>query len=198
MNQAGTSARGRPRRLETDAAINAATRALLVDVGYGELTIEGVAKRAGVGKPTVYRRHDSKASLVAAALIETLEMANPEPPDTGDVNADVQLLLGNLAVALSSTDFGRAITEIVSPASREAHLAELFQAAIDERRGLIRTLFERAQAHDLLVPVDVELAIDMALGAIYFRHLMSHQPIDAGFIADLVDSLVLHNGQLIS
>jgi len=185
-----TTTRGRPRRPETDSAINAATRQLLVSVGYGDLTMEGVAKRAGVGKPTVYRRHASKASLVAAALVDTLATVNPSPPDTGDANADLRLLLGNLAEALTSSDFGRAITEIVSPAARDGDLAGACQTAIGERRILIRTIFERAAFGNSLVSVDVETAIDMALGAIYFRHLITHERIDDDFIAGLVDSLI--------
>ena len=59
---------GRPRRSETDASIRDATRRLLVADGYGDLTIEGVARLAGVGKPTIYRRHPTKAAMVADAL----------------------------------------------------------------------------------------------------------------------------------
>lgn len=181
---------GRPRRAEIDEAVLAATRALLVDVGYGELTIEAVARRAGVGKPTVYRRHGSKASLVAAALIGTLDSVNPAPPDTGDVKADVRLLLGNLAEALTTTDFGPAVTDVVSPAARDEELAEVFRAALERRRTVIRLLLERARSQRRLVAQDVETAIDMALGAIYFRHLISHDVIDTAFIEGLVDSIV--------
>lgn len=181
---------GRPRRAETDHAINAATRSLLVEVGYDKLTIEAVAKLANVGKPTVYRRHSSKASLVASALMETLEAANPRLPESGDVRADLQLLLSNLVNALETTDFGRAVAEIVSPASRETHLAELFDAALAERRVLLQNLIGRAAKQDLLMSTDPEVAIDMALGAIYFRHLFTHEPLDTAFVTSLVSSLV--------
>lgn len=182
--------RGRPRRAETDAAINAATRSMLVEVGYGGLTIEGVARRAEVGKPTVYRRHGSKAALVSAALLDTLEAANPEPPDTGDVNRDTRTLLGNLAALLTSTDFGTALIEIVSPATRDAHLAELFDATVEERRVVIRSLLQRAQDQSRLACEDVETGIDLVLGAIYFRHLLTRGAIDEGFIAEIVDTII--------
>lgn len=181
---------GRPRRAATDAAITAATRRLLVEVGYSGLTIEAVATTAGVGKPTVYRRHRSKASLVAAALLDTLAAANPVAPDSGDVVADARELLGNLARALRSTDFGRAITEIVSPAAREAELADLFRDASAERRALIHDVLSRAAEQHRLIPTDVDTAIDMALGAIYFRHLISHGPINDSFVDGVVASIV--------
>jgi len=60
--------RGRPRDAALDAAILDATSRLLVEVGYDLLSIEAVAARAGVGKTTVYRRHRTKAALVAAAV----------------------------------------------------------------------------------------------------------------------------------
>ncbi|MEZ5341489.1 MAG: TetR/AcrR family transcriptional regulator [Acidimicrobiales bacterium] len=182
--------RGRPRRPETDAAIYAATRQVLRDVGYGELTIEEVAKRAGVGKPTVYRRHDSKASLVGAAMVGGLELANPELVQTNDVAADLRVLLTNLCRALTDDDFGSAVTELVSPAARDASLAEILQVAADERRILIRTLVQRAHDENRLRSGDIEASIDMALGAIYFRHLVAQKPLDRRYVRRLVDSVI--------
>ncbi|MCB0998112.1 MAG: TetR/AcrR family transcriptional regulator [Acidimicrobiales bacterium] len=182
--------RGRPRRAETDEAVNAATRRLLAEVGYGDLTVEAVAKLAGVGKPTVYRRHGSKAELVAAALLDELRTANPTAPTSGDVAADARELLGNLATLLSTTDFGRAITEIVSPANREAHLADLFDTIVGQRRELIRSVMRRADEQHRLLATDVETAIDLALGAIYFRHLISHDSLDTAFVTAVVASVI--------
>ena len=192
MNVGPTSApaRGRPRRSETDAAVRAATRQLLAEVGYGDLTIEGVAKLAGVGKPTVYRRHGSKASLVAAALLEELEAANPAVPDSGEVAEDARRLLGNLVDLLTTTDFGRGVTEIVSPARRDAELAGLFAAAVEQRRTLIRAVFQRAAEQHRLLARDVETAIDLALGAVYFRHLISGAPLGGAFVVQVVGSLI--------
>ena len=62
------STRGRPRDVDVDRRILAATFRQLVDVGYGALSIEAVAAEAGVAKTTIYRRHPSKAELVVAAL----------------------------------------------------------------------------------------------------------------------------------
>jgi AcrR family transcriptional regulator len=62
-------AAGRPRDPELDTAILEATRALLVEVGYQGLTMQGVARRAGVFVPAIYRRWASKAELVEAAVL---------------------------------------------------------------------------------------------------------------------------------
>lgn len=183
-------ARGRPRRTATDAAINAATRRLLHEEGYAALTIEGVARRAGVGKPTVYRRHDSKASLVSAALREPLESVNPQAPDTGDVAADLRLVLENLGSVLASTDFGDALVEIMAPARRDPELDALFRVATSQRRIVIRSVMGRVADAGRLGPSDVETAIDMVLGAVYFRFLFTRQEIDEAFVGDLVASVV--------
>ncbi len=182
--------RGRPRRAETDLAIRAAARELLVEDGYGQLTIEDVAKRAGVGKPTVYRRYDSKASLVAAALLAALEEVNPEAPDTGDPAEDTKRLLGNLVRALTQTEFGPAMTEIVSPAAREPQLLDLLSVAVCDRRALMRTVIQRASDAGRLVAPGVEVGIDLLLGAIYFRHLITHETLDQSFVDQIVDTVV--------
>jgi AcrR family transcriptional regulator len=181
---------GRPRSPETDAAIVAATRRLLAEGGYDALSIEAVAREAGVGRPTVYRRHRDKASLVAAAVADTLAAVNPAPPDSGDPADDLRRVLDNLVGALTTTDFGAAITEIVSPSARHPDLAELCRAAVEQRRALMRTVLARAEEAGRLRPPGVETAIDLALGAIYFRLLISGAPLTQRFVADLVDSIV--------
>ncbi|MGH1506349.1 MAG: TetR/AcrR family transcriptional regulator [Acidimicrobiales bacterium] len=187
---ARTEARGRPRNPETDAAINAATRRILNEVGYSDLTIEGVARAAGVGRPTVYRRRATKASLVAAALREPLDHVNPVIPDTGDVRRDLRELLFNLVSILTSTDFGTAIVEILAPAARDADLEALFHSTVSERRKVIRTVMQRADDYRRLRVADVETAIDLALGAIYYRHLFGNETLDEAFVERVVEALV--------
>ncbi len=181
---------GRPRRAETDRAITDAARALLAEVGYTELTMEDVARRAGVGKPTLYRRHDSKAGLVAGVLRDSLAGANPTVPDTGDVAADLRTLLVNLCAAITGTDFGVAVAELVAPAQRDPAVAEAFGAVVDRRREVIRAVVQRADDHDRLRSSDVETAIDLALGGVYYRHLVERRALDDAFVDHVVATLV--------
>lgn len=173
-----------------DRAITRATLELLADSGFDQLTIESVATRAGVARPTVYRRHASKAALVASALTGTLAAANPEPPDTGDVNEDVRQLLAHTVAALTDTPFGRAVVELVAPAVHDSELAAVLDAALEERRTVIRTLLERAEAQQRLRVADVEVGIDMLLGTVYFRHLITRQAIPLVAIGTAVDTVV--------
>ena len=84
-----TRGRGRPRSAAADAAILDAALAMFADAGYGGLTVEGVAARAGVGKATIYRRYPTKAALVIAAA-RSLAQAEAPQPNTGSF-ADVFL-----------------------------------------------------------------------------------------------------------
>ena len=79
---------GRPRDARHDQAILAATLRILQEKGYGGLTIEGVAARAGVGRPTIYRRWPSKPALVVAALVQSARLAVPVL-DTGSLRRDL-------------------------------------------------------------------------------------------------------------
>ena len=73
-------ARGRRRSERSHEAILAATQRLLLERGYRELTIEGIAARAGVGKQTIYRWWPSKAALVLEAYLAGQEAVEQPPP----------------------------------------------------------------------------------------------------------------------
>jgi AcrR family transcriptional regulator len=85
----------RPRRTKAavEAAITEAVRAELAERGYAALTFEGVARRAQVSKPVLYRRHPSRFSLVQATLRERAEALYTEPPRTGSLRTDLMLWL---------------------------------------------------------------------------------------------------------
>jgi AcrR family transcriptional regulator len=80
---------GRPRDPQKDRDVLAATRALLVEVGYQETTIAAVARRAGVGAPTIYRRWPRREALIEDAAFGHTQPA-PLPAPTGDVRADLR------------------------------------------------------------------------------------------------------------
>jgi AcrR family transcriptional regulator len=80
---------GRPRDPAKDAAVLAAARELLVEVGYPGTTVLAVARRAGVGAPTVYRRWPTREALVEDAAFGHAQPA-PVPRPTGDLRADLR------------------------------------------------------------------------------------------------------------
>lgn len=80
---------GRPRDPAKDAAVLTAARELLVEAGYGGTTVLAVARRAGVGAPTIYRRWPTKEALIEDAAFGHAE-AIPIPAATGDLRADLR------------------------------------------------------------------------------------------------------------
>ena len=98
---------GRPRNQDYNDVILDATMGILLEDGYQGLTIDGVAARAKVGRPTIYRRWPSKPALVVAALARSTGLA--PAPDTGTVRGDL-LAVQRHQVALMNSDGWRRIT----------------------------------------------------------------------------------------
>src|SRR5918911_3967499 len=86
---------GRPRDPSRDEVIRAAILRLLAEVGYGSLTMDAVAARAGVGKATIYRRWRTKQDLVVDTISD-LTRTEASTPDTGSLEGDLRALLHSL------------------------------------------------------------------------------------------------------
>src|ERR671914_2594511 len=108
------SARGRRRSERAHAAIVAATQELLVERGYRNLTIEGVAARAGVGKQTIYRWWPSRAALVLEAYLAGSDAISPPPP-RATVEEDVRAVLVWLSKVLAQPIGGHVLAGALPP-----------------------------------------------------------------------------------
>ena len=169
MPVAATASRGagRPRDPHVDAAIRAATLELLVEVGYQATTIQAVARRAGVGAPSIYRRWSSKAELVEAAVFPSDLV---EPDEEGD---DVEVELADYC--------GRILAYLAQPAVRAAIPGLLTEYQTDPQmwhRLIARTVtpmrgsFERFLARTGREPTgSVEALFETMLGALFARAL---------------------------
>ena len=105
------SGRGRPRSPETREKILKAAYEMLVEVGFMNLTIEGVAAKAEVGKPTIYRRWKTKAALAMDAF---LEIVTPEIafPDTGSAKKDFRAQMQKI-VKLMNSPRGEVLASVI-------------------------------------------------------------------------------------
>jgi AcrR family transcriptional regulator len=168
---------GRPRSAACDAAILDATLAEYGELGFDRLSIEGVAARAGVGKATVYRRYDSKVALVAAAL----QHAGAQRPivGTGTLAGDVDVVLRHLVELTRDPVHGPGLRHIVADGVRHPELGEVYAAFVRQRRTMTHALLREAlERGELRADVDLELATDAIGGPIFYRHLITHLPID--------------------
>jgi AcrR family transcriptional regulator len=175
------------RNAEVTQAIFAATTHLLVRGGFKAVTFQQVAKAAGVGRATLYRRWPTPADLVADAIhasaAEQIVVA-----DLGSLREDLRHVLGKIS------DF------IASPIGRAALTAGLFSTpdpsdATAETRWTARwfdvsRMFERAADRgELPAEVDAELVFSKSAGAIYFRRIVMNLPADADWVDRIVDDL---------
>lgn len=183
---------GRRRSERSHEAIIAATQQLLVERSYPELTIEGIAARAGVGKQTIYRWWPSKAALVLEAYLAGSN-AVPAPPAAATVRDDVRALLGWLIAVLAEPTGGHVVAGLVGDLQHDRDLAEGFHRnVVPARREAMLAALERGRERgEIREDADVELAVDALHGAVFYRLLLSGEPLDADFAEPLADQVLV-------
>ena len=183
-----TDTRGRRRSERSHHAIIAATQELLLERGYTDLTIEGIAARAGVGKQTIYRWWPSRAALVLEAYLAG-EEAVPPPAEGDSVRDDVRALLGWLIAVLAEPTGGPVVAGLVSDLQHDADLARGFRRhVVPARREAMLAALQRGRARgEIRKDADLELAVDALHGAVFYRLLLSGEPLDDAFVDRLAD-----------
>lgn len=166
---------GRPRDPSRDAVLLDATLALLADGGYGALTMEAVAARAGVGKATLYRRWSSKEQLVVDALATLSE------PQERAAGAGVRDQLVGLLEAIRRKQGSRAgqiFPRLVSEAVDNPELMRRYrEQVLEPRRRRFRAALELGVEQGLVrADVDLEHAVDLLVGPMVYRNLIRNDP----------------------
>ncbi|GAA3799995.1 TetR/AcrR family transcriptional regulator [Streptomyces phyllanthi] len=177
-------ATGRPRSAAANAAILAATRAALVELGWSGLTLGDVAARAGVAKTTLYRRWAGKNELVVDAVAELFDELRL--PDRGSLAADIEGVVLQFAAILDRPEAKSGLMAVVSESTRdEALRARIRTSIVDRQKRLVLEGRARAQARGELPPENdpgaaahtVDLIFDMVAGAVVHRTLVSAEPV---------------------
>jgi AcrR family transcriptional regulator len=155
--------RGRPRDPRVEGVVLSATREILLERGFGRLTIAAVADAAGVGKGTIYLRWPDKESLVVSALGEVWEPL--VAPDTGTLRDDVLAVLRDAAGHMNGTP-GSLLSSVVGEMPRHAQLLDLYTSAvIGPWSEVIHTVFTRGVERGEMRPdIDHQLATDALMG----------------------------------
>ena len=169
-----TRPRGRPRDPEIDAAILRAALDEFLERGIDGMSIEQVARRAGVGKVTVYRRWGSKEEMVSQAI----ESARGDIPDVDDHDLSDLLAYEQVARALPAVTAAtagprfRALVSRVfgSVTSHPSLLRTYWEHYVRPRRAATRAMIERAIGDGLLPEgTDIDVLMDMMVGAVMYR-----------------------------
>ncbi len=186
--------RGRPRDPRTRAAILVAARGLLERGGLTAVTIEAIAQKAGVSRPTIYRYWPNAPAVAMAAFLETTG-ATEAAKSPRTALAALRGQLHALADAFAAPT-GRSVAAMVAAAQSETELAKAFRNEfIARNRDATRALLERCVADQAIeAPDDMELTLDLVFGPLFYRLLMGHAPITRGFVDRLLDTVIRPRG----
>ena len=180
--------RGRPpiEAAESHARILDAVYELLQECSVRDLTMEAVAKRAGVGKPTLYKWWPIKAGLVLAMFKERIAVALP-PPSVGTAEEAIRDAARALIGPLNG-ELGKVLSELIAEGQSEpAILQELFDKHIRGHEEADAAEIERGKkSGELANDTDPQLIIDAVFGAIFYRLLFRTAPLNEEFSDKLV------------
>lgn len=164
---------------------------LCLEVGYQALTMEAVARRAGVGKQTIYRWWPSKGLLLFDALQAAVEDWG-EFPDTGDLAADLFAQMSVLAEAMSSPKVQPVLVGLVDGSHHDPRLADRLLTEVVNRRqkATMDRLQNAIDRGELPSDTDIVLLLDQLYGPLFYRMLVTREPIGAGYVRRHVAALL--------
>ncbi len=176
-------------RAVRERAILRATIEELARADYGGLTFEHVAARAGVNKTTVYRRWQTKADLVRAALTSVVQAFRPGPT-TGSLRGDL-VQIGRATREFLESFEGQCLLRVRLLHHPEPELATMAKELHARSLGDIASLGRAAASRgEISTASDMTLLVEMLSGALHTRFVMKDEAVDDVVIARLVDALV--------
>jgi AcrR family transcriptional regulator len=157
--------------------------------GLPGFTMEAVARRAGASKATLYRRWPTTGALLVEAMDATFR---PFPaPDTGDVRADVRVLLDAFVTLVLDTPFPKLMAAFIDAAEREPALADLHADLTRRRREpLLLVLRRGCDRGEIPAGLDLELTTDLLTAPFFYRRFIAHHPIPPTLVADVVAQIL--------
>ncbi|UQA95816.1 TetR/AcrR family transcriptional regulator [Streptomyces halobius] len=175
----------RSRRAILDASL-----ALVGEVGYDKLTIEGIASRAGVGKQTIYRWWPSKAAVLLDAFTAGVDEDYAQGlPDTGDLTADLKSVLHATVDEFNDPAFQAPYRALAVAGANDEELSRTFVSRLIEPG--IRVYADRLRAAqesgEVAADADLRVAAEMLLSPFSQRWLMRTGELTYDFVDTLVD-----------
>lgn len=172
-------------------AITEAVLDELAEQGYARLSMEAVAKRAGVSRSALYRRWPSKQEM-ALSVISEFSVALAVVPDTGSLRGDLRASLDALMEWLTHPRFSRILPDLVAETARNPELGEFSKAMIGvPRRELATVMFQRAiERGELPADTDIELALDLLAAPVYWRLIVRTEEAGPDYLDSLADTVL--------
>jgi AcrR family transcriptional regulator len=189
--------RGRPRSPEARRAILKAAHELLAEGGLSSVTIEGIAARAGVGKPTIYRTWPNAHAVAMAALMESDDSgestaaSQPAPTPNARSSSVLAALRAQIheVARVFGAPLGRSVTLMIAAAEPDTELSKAFRnhfilARRNEGRAFLADAMSKGEIRRDL---DIDVALDLIYAPVFYRLLMGHAPLTSRFIDDVLN-----------
>jgi AcrR family transcriptional regulator len=163
---------------------------VLADVGYDRLTMDAVAHQAKASKATLYRRWNSKATLVVEALART--KSTPAVPDTGDLRTDLLTAFCGMG-GLTDQDTTSTLGAVMTAVSTDAEFAAEFRRQVVEPKARVsREIFERARDRgDLRDDIDLDIVVPALSGIVLHRVFVFGEKPKPSVIERAIDQIIL-------
>jgi AcrR family transcriptional regulator len=179
---------GRSARVK--AAAIAATLTELAESGYSALSLESVARRAGVHKTTLYRRWGTREDLVLEAMLERAG-EHISVPNTGSLRKDLFELARTAAANAASPEVAAMARAVVAQMPHDGRLAASNHRFWDERLAVDGVIVEQAIERGEVAPdTQPRQVIESVLGPIHLRLLLTGEPINDAFLSGIVNVVV--------
>jgi AcrR family transcriptional regulator len=164
----------------------------LAEHGYARLSMEAVAKRAGVGKSALYRRWPSKQEMATSVISEATVAQAPSTADTGSLRDDLRATVNALMAWLAHPQFSRILPDLVAEMARNPELGDVVDAVVcGPRREPAATMFQRAvERGELRADIDLELTLDLFAAAIHWRLTVRAAQAEPGYVDRLIDTIL--------
>jgi AcrR family transcriptional regulator len=184
---------GRPRSEKARTAILTAAIELLLELGLRAMSMDDVARRAEVGKATIYRWWPSKEVLALDALATAWATPTPDTQrDTGSLRGDLRAAFRSWLRQLKQRPYGRVIAGLVAEAQTDPEFGQLYRRHfVQPRRAATRHLLQRAiDRGEIPADTNLDVTLDLLYGPIYHRLLHGHAPLTEHFTEQVIDTVI--------
>ncbi|MDB4987647.1 MAG: TetR/AcrR family transcriptional regulator [Myxococcaceae bacterium] len=178
--------RGRPRSELRKQAILSAARALLEEAGPFAVTMEAIAARAGVGKPTVYRWFSNREAVLMSALMVPEEARETAQEQTSALTA-LRDKLRQIAARFGNNT-GRHVASLIAASDAQSELSKAFRNHfVLARRAEGRALLTQAiESGEVRADMNVEVMLELLYGPLFFRLLLGHGALNEAFVDEVL------------
>lgn len=160
------------------------------DKGFARMSMETVAKRAGVGKGSLYRRWSSKQDM-AMAVLKELRLTVPTDPDTGSLYGDLQALVRAMLAWLADPRIAPILADLVAQTTRDPDLGEAVETLLRSPfRSQAQAMFDRAITRgELSADADPEVILELVASIIYWRIIVRGQPVTDAYLHTVLTTI---------